>query len=539
MARLSLGLLGPLRITLDGQPVSGFVYTKARALLAYLAVDADCAHQRDALVGMLWPDLPDTAARTNLRQALANLREAIGDARATPPFLLITRDTIQLNPRSDYELDTAAFTALLAACETHPHRRLVRCRPCAARMEQAIALYRGDFLAGAILADSVPFEEWELLHREQLHQRALDALARLADYHERRGDDEHARRYAQRQIELDPWREEAHRQLMRLFGCGGQRSAAPAQYETCRRILARDLDVAPAAETMALYKRIRDTPRSALRVLSSLSPAQGPESQNSTLKIQNAYNFPAQTTSLLGRETELAELGDLLENPTYRLITIVGPGGIGKTRLALAAAAAQAEVFADGAAFVPLAAISSATFLAPALLAGLDVGLQGQRDPHDQLLDYLREKELLLVLDNLEQLLAPGLSHTAAENRQDAGATELLADVLRYAPGVTLLVTSRERLALPGEWLFDLSGLSYPLNEPTVGFEAYTPCGSLCSGPARCAGTSRLRKATRVLWRASANWSRGCRWRLSLPPPGCAEVPARPSPLHLRPACQC
>src|SRR5512134_1167984 len=100
MARLSLSLLGPLRITLDGLPVGGFVYNKARALLVYLAIEAERPHQRDALVGLLWPELPDTAAHSNLRQALANLREEIGDARATPPFLLTTRYTIQFNPPS-------------------------------------------------------------------------------------------------------------------------------------------------------------------------------------------------------------------------------------------------------------------------------------------------------------------------------------------------------------------------------------------------------------------------------------------------------
>src|SRR5215207_3954378 len=139
MARLSLSLLGPLRITLDGQAVSGFAYNKARALLAYLAVEAERPHHRDALVGMLWPELPDTAARTNLRQALANLREAIGDASATPPFLLITRDTIQFNPASDYDLDATAFTTLLAACENHAHRRLEHCRSCTTHLEQAIS----------------------------------------------------------------------------------------------------------------------------------------------------------------------------------------------------------------------------------------------------------------------------------------------------------------------------------------------------------------------------------------------------------------
>ena len=258
MARLSLSLLGPLRIALDGQPAPNFAYAKARALLAYLAVEAGRPHHRDALVGLLWPELPDATARTNLRQALANLRQAIGDAAATPPFLLITRDTVQFNLRSDHELDVAAFTALLAACETHAHRRLERCRSCGARMAQALALYRGDFLAEFTLDGAAPFEEWQLRQRERLHQRALDALVHLADYHERRGALAQARRYARRQIELDPWREEAYRQLMRLLARAGQRSAALAQYETCRRFLERDLGVQPEAETTALYKEIRD-----------------------------------------------------------------------------------------------------------------------------------------------------------------------------------------------------------------------------------------------------------------------------------------
>src|SRR5262245_41721417 len=192
MVRLSLALLGPLRITLDGQPVSGFAYNKARALLAYLAAEAERSHHRDALVGLLWPELSDSAARTNLRQVLANLREALGDASAAPPFLLITRDTIQLNPASDYELDLAAFTELLGTCKTHAHRRRDRCRSCAVRMVQAVTLYRGDFMAEFSVGDSAPFEEWQLRWRERLHQQALDMLAHLANYYERRGEGEPA-----------------------------------------------------------------------------------------------------------------------------------------------------------------------------------------------------------------------------------------------------------------------------------------------------------------------------------------------------------
>jgi predicted ATPase/DNA-binding SARP family transcriptional activator len=455
MTRLSLALLGPTQLTLDGQPISAF-YNKARALLAYLAVESYRPHQRDALATLLWPEMADEAARHSLRQALTNLREAIGDASARPPFLLITRDTIQFNPASDYSLDIATFMALLRACESHAHRRLEHCRSCATRMQQAISLYGGEFLAGFGVCSSAPFEEWQLRQRERLHQHALDALARLADYHERRSDNELARRYLQRQIELEPWREEAHRQLMRLLARAGQRSAALAQYETCRHMLERDLGVEPEAETTALYQRIRDNSRAEVH-----APKGQPQ------RVLTVQNFPAQTTALIGREAELLELGALLENPAHRLITIVGPGGIGKTRLVLAAARDQADAFADSAVFVPLAAISSNAFLAPAILEALDIPLLGQHDPREQLIDTLRSKELLLVLDNFEQLLAL----EASEN--DSGAV-LLTEILQRAPGVTLLVTSRERLALLGEWLVDLSGLRYPLGESDDDIEGYS-----------------------------------------------------------------
>jgi predicted ATPase/DNA-binding XRE family transcriptional regulator len=172
--------------------------------------------------------------------------------------------------------------------------------------------------------------------------------------------------------------------------------------------------------------------------------------------------LPAPLTSLIGREDELAELRTLLANPACRLITIVGPGGIGKTRLVLAIAAEQAALFPDGAALVSLAAVSTPALVAPAILAALDVPLQGQRDPREQLIEMLRDKGLLLVLDNFEQLLC-------AEGDSGDVTIALLRDVLHAAPSVQLLVTSRERLRMQGEWLFDLGGLCYPLDEAGVG----------------------------------------------------------------------
>lgn len=433
MAGLSICLLGPVQVQVEGQRAAAFSYNKARALLAYLVVEANRAHPRDTLVGLLWPDLPNHAARTNLRQSLADLRQAIGDAAASPPFLHITRDTVQFNSDSAYTMDLTVFRGLLAACEAHPHRHIDRCRHCAERLEQAAALYRGDFLAELNLVDSAPFEEWAVMQRERLHQSVLDALAHLAAYYERSGALEQARRTVARVLELDPWREEAHRTLMRLLALSGQRSAALHQYEVCRRTLAHELDVPPDAQTTALYWRIRDGGMPGAATTGHLA--------------RQFASLPLPPTLLVGREEELAELGGLLVNRAYRLITLHGPGGIGKTRLALAAAVQQAEAFEHGAAFVSLDATPSTEFLASAILAALDVPVQSQHPPQEQLLAFLRERELLLVLDSFEHL-APG-----------AG---LLAELLQRAPQLTLLVTSQTRLALQAEWLFNLPGLSCP-----------------------------------------------------------------------------
>jgi DNA-binding SARP family transcriptional activator/predicted ATPase len=430
MPQLVLSLLGPLLIQLDQQPVPSFTYNKARALLVYLAIEADRPHSRDQLVGLLWPDLPDVAARTNLRQALADLRRVLGDEARTVPFLLVTRDTIQFNPQSEYSLDVVTFQQQLARCHAHRHRHQDRCLVCIERLQGAMALYRGDLLAGFVVNEATSFEEWVTLKREALHQQAQTALTQLADYYERQGSYEQAIVYTRRQLELDEWREEAHIQLMCLYAAAGQRSLALRQYLQCQNILQAELGVAPSAETTALYGQIRDG-----------TLAQAPEKKN------RAATLPLPGTALVGRSQELDELGELLSDPRHRLITITGPGGSGKTRLALAAAECHADEFVDGVTFVALAGLASGDLLPQAIMAALEVPLQGSQPPAAQLRFCLQRQERLLVLDNYEHLL-PDVA--------------LIQDLLRYAPKITLLVTARERLALQAEQLFPIEGLSYP-----------------------------------------------------------------------------
>ena len=261
MARLSMYLLGPFRVTLDGELVSSFKYDHVRALLAYLAVEADRPHRRERLAGLLWPEQPDPVALSNLRYALYHLRQAIGDHEATPPFLLTTRETLQFNTVSDHWLDIAAFEQHIADNRwriADGGWRSADGDAAISYLRSAISLYRGRFMEGFSLGDSPLFEEWLLFKQEHIDRQMLSALHLLIQIHTARGEYERAEPYARRLLALEPWDEEAHRQLMRLLALSGRRNAALAQYETCRRLLAEELGVEPADETTALYERIRD-----------------------------------------------------------------------------------------------------------------------------------------------------------------------------------------------------------------------------------------------------------------------------------------
>lgn len=257
MPSLSLSLFGTFQIASNDTPVTAIESDKGRALLAYLAVEAGRPHRRATLAALLWPDADRRTARQNLRRALYNLRQAIESDDLASPFFLVSRQDIEFSAHSACRLDVEAFTARLDACQAHAHHRLDDCADCMARLEQAVALYRGDFLAGFSLPDAEPFEEWRLFKQEELHRRAIGALGHLAAYHERRREYEAAGHPLRRQIELEPWREEAHRRLMRVLARSGQRSAALRQYEVCRRSLVEEFGVEPAVETTRLYGRIQ------------------------------------------------------------------------------------------------------------------------------------------------------------------------------------------------------------------------------------------------------------------------------------------
>ena len=417
----------------------GLKAQKALALLAYLAVEAHRPHRRSTLVALFWPDQPEKQALQNLRQTLSRLRRATGDREADPPHLLTDPQTIQFNRQSDYWLDVETFEALLANTQRHRHRRLDACLTCVSQLAQASEYYRGDFMAGLHPAGSPVLDEWLLIERERLGQQACTALHALASAHLARGETEPARGYARRLLRLDPWNEAAQRLLLRALTLSDGRNAALKHYRAFRRALAGELGVEPEDETLALVEQIRT---------GTLADAH---------LHTPAVLLPTPATPLVGREAEQEQIADYLGSQDQRLLTLYGPGGSGKTRLALEIAARQAPLWYDGVWFVPLAEVPSAEGLVDALAAALHLGATSGPLEAAQLIDFLRPKELLLILDGFEHLV---------------DGASLLQDILRSAPQVKILVTSRTRLGLRGEWAMQLRGLGMPAEPPATVAEA-------------------------------------------------------------------
>ena len=333
MAHLALALLGSFQAAVDDQPVEGLNSSHLRALLAYLAVESRREHAREQVAALLWPERPDREALDALRFALSNLRGALGDRmspgdRRTPddhdategrpspfPFLLVTRTHVQFNPASDHWLDLAEFQDL-------------KNRSNLPGLERAARLYRGPFLEGLSLGDSPAFEEWMLLQGEEIQRSLLAVLERLTALQLSRGETGEARRWAQRQLELEPYREQAHRQLMIALALGGERSAALAHYEACCRLLADELGCEPEDETQALRAQIRDDalpqPQLIPRILSESPQPVIPGARKEHL------------TRFVARQGELAKLGSLLDQAMAGrggVAFVSGEAGGGKTAL--------------------------------------------------------------------------------------------------------------------------------------------------------------------------------------------------------------
>jgi len=427
---LALRWLGAPQIELDGAPAT-VERRKTVALLAYLSL-TPYPQQRDQLVAFFWPDHTPRRAYAYLRHALWEINSTLG-----ADWLTADRDTIDLRRDHALRIDVDQFHTLLADRAANPIGPLA----------EAVALYRGDFLAGFTLRDSPDFDAWQSAHTEHLRRQFSLALEHLTQAYAAHGEFDTAIATAHKWLLLDSLNEVAHRELMRLYARVGQRSTALRQFERCVNALRAELGVEPEAATQTLFDQIRTgtvvtTARSAV----PSPPASSPIDQ-----------FPAQGTPFVGRESELAGIARLLARPDCRLLTLVGPGGIGKTRLAIQTARGHATDFRHGAHFIDLSAVPASDGLPAAIVAALR--LPAGDDVWHTVLDYAREKQQLLVLDNFEQLIDGAL---------------LLSELLATASQLKLIVTSRERLNVPEEWVLPIEGLTYPQDDRASALEAYS-----------------------------------------------------------------
>ena len=441
-----LQLLGIFQVERQGEPVQGFVSRKAVACLAYMALQEQPV-SRSYLGNLFWEDKPEARGRANLSRVLHNLSEIL------PHCLHADRHTIKFRRSSALWVDTTAFKALIEQDQIGAYA-------------QAADLYRDDLMAGFFLGDCADFEAWLVTERERWRQQVVQVYQKLITHYIDHRDFHQSLEFASRILEIDSWLEEAHRQKMVALAHLGQRSAALAQYEICRQVLYEELGVEPGEETETLYTRIRD---GNLNSTETFGPQQNPPAQivahrlntrdpkrdltytpGLTVAEAPLHNLPSSPTPLIGRQTELTEIGDLLADPACRLVTLVGLGGIGKTRLSIEATRQALSQFSAGACFVSLASTDSAEDIIPRIATAFDPKAYPTGQAAVDFLPQLRQRDpaLLLVLDNFEQLLPDGC--TAIEK------------LLTQTGRLKLIVTSRQALNIRWEWRYALDGLAYP-----------------------------------------------------------------------------
>ncbi|MCG8637229.1 MAG: hypothetical protein MI863_25590 [Desulfobacterales bacterium] len=407
MGSLCFQFFGPPCFKRNGLPVK-LGRKKAAALAVYLVVTGK-PHSRDHLADLFWQTSDREKARASLRRTLFVITKALGRF-----WLSVDRDTIGYTPHKALRVDVLRFRELTAGADTPE------------ALQEAASIYENGFLNGFSLKGAPDFNDWQFEQEDAFGRSAARVFDSVAQWCMRRMDYAGAISYAQQRVSLDPFDETAHRQLIRFYHGDGQQRAAIHQYEKCRDILQKELGIDPDDKTEALAVIIRGA---------------APGQANPQL--------PAPSTLFVGRKHELRTLTGMVKDPGTRLVTLTGPGGIGKTRLALEAAAGLKDGFSQGAFFIPLGEL---TALEPAhIIRSLGLCIDGKSDPLEQLLTFLGHGKRLLVLDNFENLDHGGM---------------LVSKMLDRSPGLKVMVTSRTRLMLKGEHLFPLSGLICPDASP-------------------------------------------------------------------------
>jgi predicted ATPase/DNA-binding SARP family transcriptional activator len=426
---LRIFLLGRFRVERNGAPIPETAWSRPRAkrLLKLLALQPGRQLHKEQAMEWLWPDLELTSARDNLYRTLHLLRRALEpelQRAADSRYLSLSEEMLELGPAEGVWIDAVSFESLVATARTAHHPVPL--------LQEAMALYGGDLLPEDI------YEEWTIAPRERLQRAYVEALLHLGVAHRQTGRYDEALATFRQILNRDPADEPAHRELMLTYTLAGRRHEALRQYDLCSQTLSAELGVEPAPETTSLYQRILAGEVGAQQPAEALLPE--PPSAR-------PLNLPTPATPLVGREQEIAAVCRLIRRPEVRLLTLTGPGGVGKTRLALQAASELLADFADGIYFVSLASIRDHNLVLFTLAQALDMAEMGGLPLLERLKLNLGSKQMLLLVDNFEHVLA---------------AAPLIADLLAAAPQLKVLSTSRVSLHLYGEYEFVTPPLALP-----------------------------------------------------------------------------
>ncbi len=467
-----LFLLGAPQIFQRGKSLTSHLSRRAQALLFFLVIE-NKTYSRTYLASLFWPDLPDVQAKKNLRNILPELRKVFGN------YLRIDATSVSFQLQDTVWCDLFSLQKLLNEVESDA---------ALSQIEALLTLYRGELLTGFFVSSAPFFEEWLTIERQRAAEFVRTKLYSLA---QRLFATQHVDigiRVTRRLLECDPWNEEIHRLLMRFLAQCGQKNAALLHFEQLQKLLMTEFGASPDAETQLLLESIRKgEPQPAGEIRSSHSfPIKKNADKPAPQAQERKHNLPGQLTSFVGRLQEVEELCRLLLDSNRRLITVSGMGGIGKTRLVLAVAhlwiedavpclgnaeyqghadagnllagvssSVDSARFQDGIYFVALAGVLAdgnlVENLAIAITDSLQLPRNSQLDPTSELLSELRNKDMLLILDNFEHLVS---------------GVDFLLEILRHAPNLTILVTSRTILDVQAEHIYWLTGLALPPLNP-------------------------------------------------------------------------
>jgi predicted ATPase/DNA-binding SARP family transcriptional activator len=424
---LRISLLGGFAVGVGEQAVSEGAWRlrKAKSLVKLVALAPEHRLHRERVGELLWPDRDAAAAANNLHQALYVARRALETAGVDGSAALELRDdALTLNGA---RVDLDEFER--AAASAHGSGDPTLCRA-------AVELYTGELLP------EDRYEDWSAERRESLRERCIELLLELANLERAADNTQAAVGWLQRALVEAPLHEEAHRQLMALFALSGRRQQALAQYQRLRQALRREFEDVPDPETRRLYQSILSGSFGS----EEQETAEQPRRPREHVEAPRANNLPLRLTSFVGREREVGEVWGLLDRG--RLVTLTGPGGCGKTRLATEAAAGRLRSFPDGVWLVELAPLVDGALVGQEAAQALGLQLRAGVPAAEALALQLADRQLLLVLDNCEHLIEY--------------CAQLADELLRSCAGLTILATSREPLHVPGELAWRVPSLSLP-----------------------------------------------------------------------------